>query len=465
MPRLAIATGALAALTSTASAQSIELDEFRPAIDARGYMTVNASETLGHGEMSMGLGSLEWGHKLLAASPAGDNMVSATLVGALGLKLGGIPLQLGIALPFTIMDGAPSIAGQGVGDLGLHLKTRLAHVGRFGLGAIASVYVPTGSTRDPFLGEAATTPQLMGVADATFGRLRLAVNGGFRYRRETSFMDMTMSSSVPLGAGAAYALAPEKVELIGEVFGAIALGEHHGYQSLEALGGIKVYLAKNSYMTLGAGRGLMTTQAGNPDFRGMIGIVFEPKPAQHAAGRIPDERIAYEPPVQRTDDGLGDRDNDGILDKDDKCPDVMEDYDGVDDADGCPEAEDTPRDLVIEKESELVTLKPIEFEFDKDILRQSAYPILDAVVKALNDNPEIKLVEVQGHTDEQGPDAYNLDLSNRRAATVRRYLVGQGITAARLTSKGYGEREPVDSSHTQAAYTINRRVAFIIRER
>lgn len=464
MPRLAIALPMLAALSASAAAQSIALDEFRPAIDARGFMTVNASQTLGHGEMSFGLGSLEWGHKLLAAgSPTTDNMVSATLVGALGLRLGGVPLQLGVALPFTIMDGAQQMDGQGVGDLGLHLKTPLVRAGRFGVGAIASVYVPTGSTRDPYLGEAATTPQLMGVADATFGRVRLAINAGVRIRRATTFMDMTMGTTVPVGVGAAFALAPEKVELITEVFGSIPLDDTNGYQSLEALGGIKVYLAKNSYMTIGAGRGLMTDRAGNPDFRGMIGIVFEPKPAQRAAGHVPDERVAYVPPAQPDDDGLGDRDNDGIFDKDDKCPDVMEDYDGVADGDGCPEAEDTPRDLVVTTESKIVPLESIDFEFDKDVLRDTAFPILDAVVKALQDNPDIALVEVQGHTDEQGSLAYNDDLSNRRAATVKRYLVDNGIADARLTSKGYGERKPLDSSHTQAAYEKNRRVEFHIK--
>jgi OmpA-OmpF porin, OOP family len=363
------------------------------------------------------------------------------------------------------MDGADQMEGQGVGDLGLHLKTRFARVGRVGLGAIASVYIPTGSTQDPYFGEAATTPQLMGVADATFGRLRLAVNGGIRFRRETPFMDMTLGTTLPVGVGAAYALAPEKVELVTEIFGSIALGDERGVQSLEALGGIKVYLAKNSYMTLGAGRGLMTDRAGNPDVRALIGIVFEPKPAQRAGTRVPDERIAYTPPAERTSDDFADRDNDGIADIDDKCPDVMEDYDAVDDADGCPEDEDTPRDLVIEEEGQLVVLKPIEFEFDKAVLRRSAFPILDAVVKALNDNPDIKLVEVQGHTDEQGPDAYNLDLSNRRAATVKAYLIAKGVAESRLTSQGYGETDPVDASHTQAAYTLNRRVAFIIRKR
>lgn len=495
MPRLAIALAALAA-PSTATAQAIAIDEFRPAIDSRGFLTLNASQTLDHGEMSFGLGSLQWGRKLLSfengpASYSVDNMISATLVGALGLRLGAVPLEVGVALPFTIMSGSrgpdalgdPSdpnddklyrLAGQGVGDLGLHVKARVARVGRVGLGVIGSVYIPTGETRDPFLGEAATTPQLVAVADATLGRLRLAVNGGLRVRRTTTFMDLgaggapatmgsiTTSTALPVGIGAAYGIVPERVELVGEVFGAIPVGEHHGYQPLEALGGVKVYLAKSSYLSIGAGRGLLPEQAGNPAFRGVVGIVFEPKPARRTAAHVPDGQIAMAPPEPPRDDAFQDRDNDGIADGDDACPDDPEVYNGAEDTDGCP---DVDRPLVIESESEIVTLQPIEFEFDKAVLRPSAAPILDAVVTALRDNPDITLVEVQGHTDEQGADAYNLELSNRRAATVLRYLVDGGIDADRLTSKGYGEDDPVDPSHTQEAYALNRRVAFIIRQR
>ncbi len=489
MPRLALAT---LLLSSTASAQSIAIDDFRPAIDSRGYLTLNGSQVLDHMDMSFGLGSLQWGHRMLTfengpATYSVDNMVSATLVAAFGIRAG-IPLELGASLPFTIMNGSRGpdalgdpddpnddklyrLDGQGVGDFGLHVKARLARSGRFGIGAIASVYVPTSGSRDPFLGEAATTPQLMAIADATFGRLRLAVNGGIRLRRTTTFMDMgqdgapatmgslTTSTALPVGIGAAYGVVPEKVELVAEVFGAVPIGDSAGYQPLEALGGVKVYLAKNSYLSLGAGRGLLPDRAGNPDFRGVVGIVFEPKPAQRAAAYVPGDVVATVPP--KTDDDLPrDSDNDGIFDKDDHCVDVMENYNGIEDDDGCPE-----RKHIIETSTEIVTLQPIEFEFDKDVLRDSAYPILDEVVQALNDNPSITLIEVEGHTDEQGNDAYNLDLSKRRAATVMRYLVDHGIDKLRLTSQGYGETKPVDPRHTQDAYKINRRVAFSIKER
>jgi outer membrane protein OmpA-like peptidoglycan-associated protein len=451
---------AVLGISSTASAQSVAIDEFRPALDARGYLTLNGSQTLGHTEASFGLGSLEWGRNLLTSDStmySVDNMVSATLVGAFGVHAGPVPLPLGASLPFTIVDG--SVDGQGVGDLGLHMKARVARIGRVGVGGIASVYVPTGSDRNMFVGEAATTPQFMAVADASFGRLRLAVNGGIRLRRTTTMGSVTSTTSLPVGIAAAYALAPEKVELVGEVFGSLPTGD--GYRSAEALGGLKVYLAKNSYLSLGAGRGLLPGEAGNPDFRAVIGIVFEPKPAQRISHAIPDEVVAEVSPPAKPDPDL-DSDNDLIRDKDDRCPDDMEDYDGEEDEDGCPEPS---RERIVDVGSELVTLQPIEFEFDKDILRDSAYPILDEVVKAFINNPDIQLVEVQGHTDEQGNDTYNLDLSIRRAATVMRYLRDQGVEGVRLTSNGYGETKPVDRRHTQDAYKVNRRVQFVIQKR
>ncbi|HUS27007.1 MAG TPA: hypothetical protein VMZ53_00805, partial [Kofleriaceae bacterium] len=130
---------AVLGISSTASAQSIAIDEFRPAMDARGYLTLNGSQTLGHTEMSFGLGSLEWGKNLMSEDVgpgAVDNMVSATLVAALGLHAGPVPLELGASLPFSIVDG--SVDGQGIGDFGFHAKARVARVGRVGVGAIAS---------------------------------------------------------------------------------------------------------------------------------------------------------------------------------------------------------------------------------------------------------------------------------------------------------------------------------------
>src|SRR6478672_4424968 len=87
----------LAMGVSTAHAQGaggdVPLDTFRPAMDSRGYLTVNASQVLGHKELSFGLGSLDWGHRMLNLSAGGNtydvnDMVTATLIAAFGLKAG-----------------------------------------------------------------------------------------------------------------------------------------------------------------------------------------------------------------------------------------------------------------------------------------------------------------------------------------------------------------------------------------
>jgi outer membrane protein OmpA-like peptidoglycan-associated protein len=497
MPRLALALPFVLAATTAAAqpAGNLELDGFRPAIDSRGYLTQNASEVLDDHELSFGLGALEWGRHLLSfqngpATYSVDNVISATLVAALGVRVGRVPFELAASLPFTIMSGErgpamlgdPSnpnddklyrLDGQGLGDAGVHVKARLARAGRLGLAALATIYLPTATPRDRFLGDRTLTPQLVAIADASFGRLRVAFNGGIRLRRTLSFTDtgdmgspatmgtITTATELPVGVGAAWALSPEKIELVGEVFGAIPLGAQHGYQPLEALGGLKVYLAKSSYLSLGAGRGLLPDRAGNPDFRAFIGIVFEPKPAEHAHVAIPDDDlVAVTPPPSHTDDTFHDRDNDGIEDRLDKCIDDPENYNGVEDDDGCPD-----RDTEVIEWSKGVVLEPIEFEFDKAVIRPTSFPILDAIVGSLHDNVDLTLIEVQGHTDEQGDDAYNFELSDRRAAAVVAYLTKHGIAATRLRSQGYGETRPVDPGHTAAAYAKNRRVAFVIERR
>jgi len=109
--------------------------------------------------------------------------------------------------------------------------------------------------------------------------------------------------------------------------------------------------------------------------------------------------------------------------------------------------------------------KDINFEFNSAVITRDSYEILDAVVATMNGNPDLSQVEVQGHTDERGDDAYNLELSIRRAAAVKTYLVTHGVEHGRLTSEGYGETQPKVKGRTAAAYATNRRVEFVIVER
>jgi outer membrane protein OmpA-like peptidoglycan-associated protein len=104
-------------------------------------------------------------------------------------------------------------------------------------------------------------------------------------------------------------------------------------------------------------------------------------------------------------------------------------------------------------------LKNIFFDFDRTDLRPESYKELDRLVALLNEYPVIK-VEIGAHTDAKGSDQYNLNLSNERARAVRAYLISQGIAAARLTSKGYGESVPIGPNDTDEGRALNRRVEF-----
>ncbi len=192
------------------------------------------------------------------------------------------------------------------------------------------------------------------------------------------------------------------------------------------------------------------------------------------------------------EDGCPELDNDldGIPDDKDKCPSEPEDLDGFEDDDGCPEPDNdkdgvpdvtdqcpneigskdqeplgcpTKPALVVITDCEVRITQQIHFEYNKDKIRSESFPILDAVADVLQRNPNIKL-EIQGHTDNKGGKAYNLSLSDRRAASVLRYLVSKGIEASRLTSKGYGMARPLVPNDTETNRALNRRVQFVRTE-
>ena len=91
---------------------------------------------------------------------------------------------------------------------------------------------------------------------------------------------------------------------------------------------------------------------------------------------------------------------------------------------------------------ELFTLHGVHFEFDKAVLTKSAKDTLAAAVRYLKEHGDAR-VELQGHTDSKGTDEYNMKLSERRAEAVKAYLASQGIAASRMTTRGFGESQPV----------------------
>ncbi|KFA90671.1 cell envelope biogenesis protein OmpA [Archangium violaceum Cb vi76] len=161
------------------------------------------------------------------------------------------------------------------------------------------------------------------------------------------------------------------------------------------------------------------------------------------------------------EDGCPDPDNDkdGVPDWEDQCPMQPEVINGVKDEDGCP---DEGKSKVRLEAKRIVILDKVYFATNKDVILPKSFDLLNQVAAILRANPQIELLRVEGHTDNQGKPAKNQNLSERRAANVRAFLIKEGVAAERLESVGYGQTKPVDTNKTAAGRENNRRVEFNI---
>jgi OOP family OmpA-OmpF porin len=165
-----------------------------------------------------------------------------------------------------------------------------------------------------------------------------------------------------------------------------------------------------------------------------------------------------------------DSDGDGVFDDVDQCPNtppgVKVDERGCEldsDGDGVPDSKDecpnTPAGAKVDEKGcqIIISLEGVNFRTNSDQLQDGAEAALDDDVLRLEANPGLR-VEVAGHTDSTGDAAYNMDLSQRRAATVELYLESKGIAKDRITSRGYGQEQPIADNNTKEGRAANRRV-------
>ncbi len=120
-----------------------------------------------------------------------------------------------------------------------------------------------------------------------------------------------------------------------------------------------------------------------------------------------------------------------------------------------------PPRVVLTASSIKITDK-VQFELGSDKLLEVSFPLLDEVAAAIADNPQIEVIQVEGHTDSTGGAVRNRELSKLRADSVRTYLIGRGIAKSRLTAKGFGPDRPLVPNDTPEGRDANRRVEFNI---
>ncbi len=146
---------------------------------------------------------------------------------------------------------------------------------------------------------------------------------------------------------------------------------------------------------------------------------------------------------------IPDTDGDGVNDEEDKCPSIK----GARENNGCPELKATYN----------FDNKKVQFVSGSAVLTKVSKVELNKVVKALKENPTLKLF-VEGHTDASGNDKINQPLSLKRANAVKDYLVAQKVDASRLTAEGFGSSQPISDNKTAKGKALNRRVDFKVQE-
>lgn len=385
---------------------------FRPAVDSKGFMAVNGSDILGANDISFGL-VLDYGRNIMrtnedrgeceANSPNADvpacpngaaraedrgvtSLVKNSFQGTFGFNYGISNIAaVGLSVPVILMAGneaneigqngalysTEKLDAQKISTVALHGKLRITRIEKGpGLALILQGGIPV-----------ADAPRDLGADPGGWywprlafenrfgsrGQLKLALNGGYRghtgknprFEQDAAGRDQLAEGEFEygnlgtFGAGISFR-ALDSLDLIAETYGTYLLADKAAAEqklSMEFLGGIKLFIERNSYLMIGGGSRAFTTGFEAADVRLVLGFVFEPSIGDRDGDGYKDD-VDQCPDEPEDFDGFQDQDgcpepdndNDGILDVDDRCPNTPEDRDGDEDEDGCPEGSDGDRD-------------------------------------------------------------------------------------------------------------------------
>ncbi len=353
-------------------------------------------------------------------------------------------------------------------------------------------------------------------------RIGADVGALLRFPTELSGKDLVVGSAITYGVGAEVSILPKTLLFTADVNGRAApkvFGSDRDRFPLEGDIAIKYFVGPVLLM-VGGGSGLIPDY-GAPDFRVFGAVGWFERPAAPVEELVkPMDKPVVAKRLDTDGDGLfddedecptdpedfdkfededgcpePDNDKDGIADVDDKCPMEPEDMDQWQDEDGCPEDDNdgdgiadgkdecpndaevingfededgcpdeaTKKKMVVVKRDRIEITDKVYFAYDSDRILPKSYELLDNVAKVVNEHTEIPGIFIEGHTDSDGKDTYNLSLSDRRAKSVMKYLIDRGSVAAdRLKAKGFGEAQPIADNKSEAGKQANRRVEFRI---
>jgi OOP family OmpA-OmpF porin len=121
-----------------------------------------------------------------------------------------------------------------------------------------------------------------------------------------------------------------------------------------------------------------------------------------------------------------------------------------------------PKPKAVITETSIEISEKVMFDYDKATIKDESHDLLNDVAKVMIDNPRVKKIRIEGHTDSDGKAKYNKELSQRRADAVMQYLISAGVDASRMEAVGFGEEKPIADNSTPEGKEANRRVEFNI---
>ena len=470
---------ALCLISSVATAQGLDAERFAPAISADGGFVLEQPTVPFHLGWGLGLFLNFANNELVVRDTASgavasrpvETALTTDLVGSIGL-FG--RLELGVHLPVhLIYDGDPFgalNATGGVGDLRFLPKVALVRAGSLDRHVVLSlampISLPTGDDQ-AFRGAGGVTltPELL--FGAYLGPVGLGFDLGYRYRARHP-ANLPFGDEVTLGPWVSLGFSDRvtgHLELLAEK--EVSASVTGADFPVELLAGIDAKVTPNWDLYAGASFGI-TDGLGDPRFRIIGGFRYRQG--------VPERQ------------GFEDQDNDGILDKDDRCPNAKEDRDGFQDEDGCPEP-DNDQDGIPDEDDECPDLSgdvqhhgcpahtyvkiengkififgKVQFRTGSAVIDKNSDPLLDQIAEGLNANSQVKHVQIEGYTDNVGDPRLNQKLSEERAASVKEALERRKVDSDRLVTRGFGETHPVAPNDSPGGRQKNRRVEFVIKE-
>lgn len=489
--------------------------------DARGHGTLRARLSVAYARDPLVLVSSDLrGRRVVAEQQSADLGLSLALFHRL-LVYAHLPVSSASSderrTDAGVSEPAPGEA-LGLADARLGARVRVLGPVEEGLrlAAATELWLPTGAEAR-YSGDGQLRARLLAIGGASFAAVRASLQAGLVLRgseRLSGILPTRTGNALALGLSARAPLDRARHVWLGpELEAELVVGDGarlfdprstlaHALLALRVRPGLAA-------LELGAGFGPGLGQgAGSADARAVVFVGWSPEapppPPDADADGVPDrDDICLNLPGQPSNDPLMhgcpeaplDTDGDSIPDGFDACPRLPGEPTGVRATHGCPKRADrdgdgfpdaidacpsqrgpdssdparrgcpAPPPAATVVQNAITISEQVRFETGTAVLHPASDAILAAVASALNEHPELELVEIQGHTDDTGTPERNQRLSQERADAVARWLVEHGIRPARLRTVGYGQARPLADNTSEVGRAQNRRVEFRIIRR